>query len=141
MVQGLLHLHMVWSCAHCECKHMPRSALQARRECHSGRLMMSSQTPASACRFPYTESYADRTPQPHNGIYGLDSKFPRGKYPREAWPWNRKDAHADATAYNWAKPALWNKASKYSAWDASTSQYKLNTSIYQLYATDCSLPL
>lgn len=61
------------------------------------------------------------------GVEGVDTKYARGKYPRESWPWDRPDAHGDATDLDWAKPALWDHASEYDG------RGKLNTSIYELY--------
>ena len=89
---------------------------------------------AIVCRFPLTHHKTEHIVQPNNGWYGMDTKYPRGKYPREAWPWDRPDAHGDVSTHNWAKPNLWDGVSEYSAWDAATSEYRLNTSIYELCA-------
>jgi hypothetical protein len=62
------------------------------------------------------------------GVEGLDAKYPRGKYPREAWPWDRPDPHGNISAYTWARPADWDGVSPYDGVG------KLNTSIYELYA-------
>jgi hypothetical protein len=61
------------------------------------------------------------------GVEGLDTKYPRGKYPREAWPWDRPDPHDDVLLYNWARPGDWDGLSPYDGVE------KLNTSIYELY--------
>lgn len=63
------------------------------------------------------------------GVEGLDSKYPRGKYPREVWPWDRPDPHDDALLLDWARPAEWDGISAYDGLN------KLNTSIYELYAS------
>lgn len=61
------------------------------------------------------------------GVEGLDEKYARGKYPREAWPWDRADPHADAVNHDWAKPEQWDGMAEYDGIG------KLNTSIYELY--------
>ena len=69
------------------------------------------------------------------GLEGLDAKHPRGKYPREAWPWDRPDPHDDVAAYPWARPADWDGVSAYDGTN------KLNTSIYEMcvqWLADCS---
>lgn len=78
-------------------------------------------------------------PKVNTGWYGADAKYPRGKYPREAWPWDRSDAHGDAAAYKWAKPSEWDGSSPYSAWDAAAGAYNLNTSIYELCGSSNNL--
>lgn len=62
------------------------------------------------------------------GVEGLDTKYPRGKYPREAWPWDRASPHDDVAAYTWARPNEWDGISAYDGTN------KLNTSIYELCA-------
>jgi hypothetical protein len=65
------------------------------------------------------------------GTFGRDSEYPRGKYPREAWPWDRPDPHDDVMTYDWAQPEQWDGVSAYSGVG------KLNTSIYELYGHFC----
>ena len=60
------------------------------------------------------------------GLEGLDTRYPRGKYPREAWPWDRADPHGDVATYTWARPNEWDGVSVYDG------RNKLNTSIYEL---------
>lgn len=78
-------------------------------------------------RFPQQHEQTNAVPPPSMGVEGLDEKYARGKYPREAWPWDRADPHADAINLDWAKPAEWDGIAEYNAIG------KLNTSIYELY--------
>lgn len=64
------------------------------------------------------------------GVEGLDNKYPRGKYPRESWPWHRPDPHDDVLLQDWARPDEWDGTSVYNGVN------KLNTSIYELYVSE-----
>lgn len=83
-------------------------------------------------RFPKQDENDNNVPVPSMGVEGMDARYPRGRYPREAWPWNRTDAHGDA-AMNWAMPAEWDGTSEYNG------QGKLNTSIYELYVSGVAI--
>eukprot|EP00892_Ulva_mutabilis_P004822 jgi/Ulvmu1/2711/UM014_0167.1 len=75
--------------------------------------------------FPRQHEQDGPVPPPSMGVEGLDSKYPRGKYPRESWPWSRPDPHEDAVSLDWARPGEWDGISDYNGLN------KLNTSIYE----------
>ena len=68
-------------------------------------------------------------PRASMGQEGMDTKYKRGKYPREDWPWHRADPHLDTLSFDWARPDQW-----YIDDYLYNAVNKLNTSIYQLYA-------